>query len=103
MSLVMLESRSRVKHSTSGLRLIFINNDMCTVCIMVHLSDHVRLIKLHKQNRYYLCVSHLQVKVRSKRQDTYLPKTMKYSRPDFMLMQYFSFKFYAANIIFQCI
>ena len=62
-SLVMLESRSPVKHSTTGLLFIFINNDMYT--IMMHLSDHIRLIKLHKQNRYNLCGSHLQVKIRS--------------------------------------
>ena len=61
-SLVILESQSRVKHvhSTTGILLIFINNGMYT--IMIHLIDHVRLIKLHKQNRYNLCVSKKECK-----------------------------------------
>ena len=63
--------------------LISIYKGMYTVCsyYIIHHSEQVRLN--YKSNRYNLCARHLQVIVKTYGQHTYLPKTMKYSRPKF--------------------
>ena len=48
--------------------------------VMLPISEQVRLIE---QNMYTLYVRHLQVIVKSYGHHTNLPKTLKYSRPEY--------------------
>ena len=65
--------------------------------VMIHISEQVRLN--YKQYRYKLCVRHLRVIVQSYGQHTYLPKTMKYSRPDFFCKR----NTFVSNFMLLCI